>query len=451
MKKREQAVSFVGVVLLALMLPGILKLTNSVVRYFVGAEGRLAAIGVETDKILGPLPAPWKGLAQGGDKLKTFLDSTSTEIANIGTEYIRIDHIYDGFEVVSRGQSGLVFDWTKLDQLVDKIVATGAKPFFSMSYIPEAIATGDIVSSPKNWNEWSLLVKKTIEHYSGELQLNDVYYEVYNEPDLFGGWKIGGAKDYRNLYRFASLGASAAENVLPFKIGGPATTGLYKNWVDNFFPYILENNLRLDFFSWHRYDLDAEKYIEDIKSVDTWIDRHPYFAHVEKIISEMGPQSDRGGENDTKLGAAHLVYVSRELMFKVKYGMSFAVDGDWGIVGKPRYEALLLLSMLGSQRTSVTGEGSWVRAIAAKKNGVNQVLLVNYDPKGIHNELVPVSFLNFKGNNFRLRRTMYTSNKMSVFEESVATTEAVLQSEVPMSPNSLVLLELVPIQTLPTL
>ena len=438
-KNREQWTSFLGVVLMALLLPGILRLTNSLVRYVVGAEGRLSAIAVESDRVLGPMPKPWTALAQGGDNLKAFLQGHESKVQVLGPKYLRIDHIYDLFNVVSRNDSGLVFNWTELDKLVEEIVAVGARPFFSLSYMPVAISSGDILSEPKDWQEWSLVVQKTIEHYSGELGLSDVYYEVWNEPDLFGNWKIGGKKDYRVLYYYAALGAARANGVKAYKLGGPATTGLYKNWLDGMFRYVMQNKLRMDFFSYHRYDLDLLKYAEDVKSIDLWVNSYPYLSHVEKIVSEMGPSSEMGGNNDNILGAAYTVATARELMGKIKYGFGFSVSGNWGVIGKPRYESLQFLSRLGENRLSVTGEGSWVKAIGAKNGSKYQVLLVNYDPKQTHSEVVPVSFLGLNDKLFNLTIEMVGGIKRTV---EVATTEAILQTSVPMSPNSVAIVEL---------
>jgi hypothetical protein len=454
-KRREQLISFGGVIALALALPIFLRGVNYLSRVMVGAEGRLAAIAVETDHPLGPLPQPWRALAQGGEELQTFLDSTSEQVKEINPKLIRIDHIYDGFNVVS-GQSGqLIFNWAELDKLVDKISGTGAAPFFSLSYMPTVISKGDLTDEPKNYSDWSTVVQKTIEHYSGDKGLDGVYYEVWNEPDLFGKWTIGGKKDYKKLYAASSAGAVAARNVKPFKIGGPATTGLYKNWMDGFFPYVLENNLRLDFFSWHRYDTHIEKYIEDVASVDTWLDRHPYFSQVEKIVSEMGPSSDKEKVNSSSQGAAHLLAAAREFMSKISLAFSFSIkdapgnpDG-WGIIGnddhtKPRYQALKLLSQLGTQRLAVTGEGSWVRAIGSQTPQGYQVLVVNYDPDAKHSETVPVTFIDLTPGQFILSQTTLDG---TTTKQTVATDEALLQQIVPLTPNTAVLLELTPLSS----
>lgn len=453
MRKKEQVVSFGGVIALALALPVFLKILNSATRFFAGAEGRLAAIAVETNHPLGPMPQPWRALAQGGEALPDFLDNSTPLVTALAPRYIRIDHIYDQFGVVSRTGSGLNFDWSQLDRLVDKITATGATPFFSLSYMPPAISKGDVVDEPRDWNEWALTVQKTIEHFSGEKGLSGVYYEVWNEPDLFGKWKMGGSKDYKLLYTYAARGAANSRGVRDFKIGGPATTGLYQNWLDNFFPFILENKLRLDFFSWHRYGLDLEKYSQDVASVEKWLDSHPYFAKVEKIITEMGPSSGKTAVYGNRVGAAHLIATTRELLFKIKYGFNFAVKdaagglGDWGVISasgqvKPRYLALTLLNRLGNERLGLTGEGTWTRAIAAQKDQVFQVLLVNYDPKGVHSEVVPVSFINLTPGRYLWKQTLLEGGSI---QNEVATTAAVLQKEVPLVANSSVLVELIPL------
>lgn len=438
MKKREQVWSLLGVVVMAAVLPGILKLANTAVRLMAGASGRLAAITVEADKILGPIPVVWSGLAQGGEGLATFMDGNEQRITALKPEYIRVDHIFDQFGVVSRGATGLQFEFGELDKVVNKIRQTGAVPFLSLSYMPPAISSGDIVAAPRDWNEWGVVVQKTIEHYSGEMGIEGMYYEVWNEPDLFGEWKMGGKKDYKNLYYYAAKGAGAAAGVKAFKFGGPGTTGLYPNWVNNFLPFIIQNKLRMDFFSWHRYDTDLASYTEDVSKIDLWLEKHPYFSGVEKIVTEMAPQSEAGGGNDTNLGAAHLVAVARDVMGKVKNMMTFSVTGRWGIINRPRYEALMLLGNLGPERLSVTGEGSWVRAIATKNNDQLQVLLANYDPEGKHSEVVPVNLVNMTGQNYTIRTTVLGVGTVS----ETASNSGLVQKMVSMPANSVVLLEL---------
>ena len=101
-----------------------------------------------------------------------------------------------------------------------------------------------------------------------------------------------------------------------------------------------------------------------------------------------------------------------------------------------------MLNRLGGLRLGLTGEGTWVRAMASKLGNTYQVLVVNYDPKGTHSEVVPVSFIDLQPGNFTLKQTLMGASSVS---EQIATDAAVLQRQVPLTPNSAVLLELTPV------
>lgn len=67
------------------------------------------------------------------------------------------------------------------------------------------------------------------------------------------------------------------------------------------------------------------------------------------------------------------------------------------------------------------------------------MLLVNYDPRGSHNELVPITFDNLPGGEFVYKRSDWGGGVKTV---SVATTSAQWKTEEPMRPNSAMMLTL---------
>ncbi|MCJ7792357.1 MAG: hypothetical protein MUP45_00015, partial [Candidatus Marinimicrobia bacterium] len=167
------------------------------------------------------------------------------------------------------------------------------------SYMPLALSKdGQVTSPPENWNDWASVVKNFIEHYSGKTNRNlaHVYYEVWNEPDLFGNWKISGCrlldlgcdpnKDYKTLYLQSVSGAQQAKNTNPFFIGGPATTSFYPAWFDKLLEFCETKNLRLDFLSWHSYHPETDFYNQELEDLRTIIEKHPRFLGIKKIISE---------------------------------------------------------------------------------------------------------------------------------------------------------------------
>lgn len=459
------------VVLFLKVLPFLLLLVGAVVgatqlkvvrEFFGQASGEPANLQVDTTAVLGPMPRPWRNLAQGGEGFDWRMGSLVPSVKALRPEYIRIDHIYDFYDIVKGTPGNLTFDFSKFDLVLDDIVATGAKPYIALSYMPPAISSGDIVAKPQRWEDWQLVIQKTVEHVSGQKGISDVYYEVWNEPDLFGGWKYGGEKNYITLYDYAARGAMNARGVKPFKIGGPAITALYKNWFDALMKHVIATNIRFDFFSWHRYSLDLDVYKKDMADARNWLTQYPQLENsVELHITEWGHDSAVHPGYDTTYGAAHSVAGAIEMIGVVDRAFAFEIQdgkdptgkeywGRWGLFthadfgskAKPRYSALRLLDRIGNQRLQLLGKGTWVKAAAAVNDaGHPQVILANFDRNGRNVENVPVTFTNIQPGTYVLTKEFLGGRKQT---EEVATTAAQIQFHVAMSANSAALIELAP-------
>ena len=437
-------------------------------QYLSKAAPTKANIVVDTRKIVGFINPNWKALAQGGEeKGIRMLEKVIPEIAGLYPRYIRIDHIYDYYDVVNRGNNDqLTFNWQKLDATVCDISHTGAKPFFSLGYMPPVMSEdGSLVSKPKNWNDWSLVVQKTIERYSGQSTricgqvtgdlLEDVYYEVWNEPDFetFGKWSLyGGAKDYKTLYYYSVLGANNAQNINRFLIGGPAITAAYRNWFLGFADYILEKKLRVDFLSWHHYSKNPDDFYQDLDNINQWLadDKYVRFRHLQKIVSEWGYDSNPNPVANTNVGAAHTVASIRNLIEQqVEMAFTFEIkDGptpSWGILSysgqkKPRYFALKLLNLLDRARLELTGEGTFVKGIASSSYNKTTLILVNYDPDERNTELVPVTFNNLSPGDYQIKETGINGKTITA---NLDLTGTFLRKTVLMPPNTIVTVELI--------
>ena len=241
-----------------------------------------------------------------------------------------------------------------MDQVVKDITATGAKPFIALSYMPSAISkNGEVTDLPTDWVLWENLVQKTVERISGRngLNISDVYYEVWNEPDLFGKFKMSGSKSYLELYSRTVRAASRANNVNPFKVGGPATTGFYENWLNKLVGYSQETGTRLDFLSWHKYSKKLSDYEEDLEKAS-------HFEGYELMVTEIGPNSENDKVYDGNFGALHLIATAALMEGKVDKIFNFEIKdgvgpekywGRWGMLThdkwgnpeiKPRYKAM---------------------------------------------------------------------------------------------------------------
>ncbi len=428
------------------------------------ATGRSAEIIIDTQLIAGPMNRSWQNLAQGGESHSWRMTQISNRVRALNPQYIRLDHIYDFYDIVQGSPGNITFNFSKLDLILNDILATGAKPYICLSYMPPVISKSDIVDAPQHWTDWQLTVQKTIEHISGTLQISDVYYEVWNEPDLFGNWNYYGSKNYLTLYTYSALAARDAEqnpNVTQFYLGGAGTTALYKNWFNALVKHTLNNKLKFDFFSWHHYDLDVDSFEKDLINIKAWIARYPHLINqLELHVTEWGLDSELNPAYDSTFGATHTIagaitfnqLVDRAFIFEIQDGKdpnNQTYWGRWGLLThqefgsqpKPRYYSLLFLDKIGNQQLYLTGQGSWVKALAARNDRGNpEFIMVNYDQYFNHTELVPVTFINLSPGTYTLQLEYLDGKTQHI---SAIISEDKYRAEILMLANAIVYGELI--------
>lgn len=445
---------------LVALLPLTIPLAQNAWRLMTGASFQAAAIVVDVSQPGAPIRKIWGGVSQGFEKLPESdfrLNATSPLLKSVGTRYVRIDHIYDGFNVVSKVDGKLKYDWTKLDAIVADITAAGATPYFSLSYMPPAISKGDILDFPNEWGEWGQVVAATVGRYSRDYKggLNNVIYEVWNEPDLFGGWKMGGAKNYVTLYATAANAANRVTGVKPFKIGGPATTGFYPAWVTGFYDK-LDSTVRIDFFSWHRYSTKIDDFVKDATTAKEMMETR-ISRSQDLYISEWGVNPERSSAYDGRWAGAHFLAVNTALVDTgVDLALAFEVmdgapadkkyHGGWGMVTnpkygpvekKPRFKALEMISKMDGARLPSVGNGTYVTAMASyDAAGVIRVLATNYDPVGSHDEVFPLTIVGLTAGNYSVKEE-YLSGRILNTEVNVGSS---LKRDISLSESDAVLL-----------
>lgn len=458
----------IGSVIFFVMLAGtILGALNiqQIRKVLTRASGEPANLVVDALNIQDTMQRPWANLAQGGEDKNWRLKPLADQVKTLNPRLIRIDHIYDFFEVPTRGGDGkLAYDWSKMDALVDDITSTGAKPLIALSYTPGPLApNGDITGIPTNMQEMEEVYFNTIDHYSREKGIEGIYYEVWNEPDLFGGYKVYGPKNYLVLYEAAAKAAarvSANPQTKPFKFGGPAITALYENWVKGLLKFAQEKNYRLDFFSWHRYTADVDVYREDAAKATRWISEFPKYQDLELLITEWGHDSNNEPGYDSNFGAMHTLAVACELEGYIDRAFLFEIQdskdpggkeywGRWGIftadsVGakaKPRFKALKFLEQLGNVRLQLSGKGTWVKALAAQKGDSIQVLVVNFDKFSANSETVPLTIKNAIEPSYRVTVQPFDGPPRT---QEIASQNLTVSMTVPLGPNTASLVTLTP-------
>lgn len=413
------------------------------------AAGTPANIIIDTQKVGSKIsPSLWQNISQGGEETNDMIKPVISQLKILQPQLIRLDHLFDYYKV---DQGNDQYDFSRLDAVIQSVLATGAKPMLSLSYTPDS-------KEPSDWNQWTKLITATAHRYSVEKNISDIYYEVWNEPDLFGNWHYNKNPNYSTLYINTSKAITVGASNSQYKIGGPATTAYYSNWIKSLFKTTTDNNLRLDFISWHKYSSNISDYLNDFDNLNQILSDYPQYFNIERLITEVGPNSDPDPVYDNSQSGIHLIALSTQLYGRIHRIFSFeAVDGPsphsdkstgWGLLThdqkpKPRYYALQFLNQLQGQQLSSSGDGSWVSSLSSKNSSGIQTLIVNYDPHNSHTETVPITYQGLIPGHYQIKSSLYlgkTNTKSFTVSASTYTENLYLE------PNTAYLLQLQMIQ-----
>lgn len=408
---------------LLLAIPFTVYAANSISNLQKGASGTPANIQIFTTSNLGPVPSSlWQNLGQGGEEPKDMLAPILPLITDLSPQYIRLDHLFDYFDVYQGPNS---FNFSRLDPVIDTIIKSGAKPFLSLSYTPARLSqNGQVAGEPSDYSQWQALISATAKRYTLDKNIAGIYYEVGNEPDLFGGWKYNRDPNYLTFYTQTAQALETALGSADYKIGGPAITNYYHNWMKAMLNNAAKNRLRLDFISWHQYGTNVQTFVDNIESFNSLLSNYPQYLSMQKILTEVGPNSEPDPAYAKPESGIHLISMSLQLAgyfhklfpFEIVDGPTQkANNSGWGLIShpnfggqpKPRYFAIKFLNLLRGNRLNTTGNGSWVTSFSSRNQNKIQTLLVNYDPQKTHVETVPIKYSGLVSGSYQLKTSNF--------------------------------------------
>ena len=199
----------------------------------------------------------------------------------LGFRYIRFHAIFHDVLGTVRVENGkAVYNWAKIDQLYDDLLARHIKPFVELGFTPEALATSQNsifywhgnTSHPKpdGWRDLVDAFVRHLEEHYGRDEVRTWFFEVWNEPNLSGFWEGGDQKAYFELYDSTSKTIKQVDPKL--RVGGPSTAGAA--WVPEFLAHVKQSGAPVDFVTTHTYGVQGGFLDENGKS-DTKLDPSP--------------------------------------------------------------------------------------------------------------------------------------------------------------------------------
>ena len=185
------------------------------------------------------------------------------------------------------------YDFRATDIYLKEILDTGAKIIYRLGVSIEHPKLKYFVNPPSNFQKWARVCVNIAKHYNegwgNGHKWGIEYWEVWNEPDFMGEnraadqmWS-GTPEQYFEMY--AATSRMFKRELPNVKIGGYAACNFGARFFPDFFKYVKENSLPLDFFSWHTYTNSIETIAQNAKLMRETLDKNG-FLKVESILDE---------------------------------------------------------------------------------------------------------------------------------------------------------------------
>ncbi len=372
-------------------------------------------IRVDAQHPVKPLARPWHMV--GSERLSQLLHPRDANGADVGLEFaesLRIARVelgadrvrahgvlHDDLGCYTETDGRPCYDFASVARVYDQVLSLGLRPVVELSFMPRALASNPqatvfaykaISSPPKDYAAWGALVRALAQYLVdryGVAEVADWGFEVWNEPNLELFW-TGSRDDYFRLYDVAARAIKTVDRRL--KVGGPATAAA--GWIADFAVYAADSGAPVDFLSTHTYgnvplDIAATAANAGLERRPVWWTEWgvspTHFARINDSV--LGAPFVLHGMFSAMDRAEHLAYWTISDHFEELGRPPRLFHGGFGLltVGnlrKPRFWALRMLEMLGSERlnVAVAGDGaeSMVQAIATRDvAGMIQVLVWN--------------------------------------------------------------------------
>ena len=307
------------------------------------------------------------------------------------------------------------YDFRETDLYIKTLIDSGSEPFYRLGQsIENQTAAKYNIYPPKDYKKWARICEHIIRHYNegwaDGLHYGIKYWEIWNEADLdqsSGRWKTeprtwgGTIEEFHKFY--AVVAKHLKERFPGLKIGGPSYCRIQgvKTYFPQFFEYMRDNKVPIDFVSWHKYGAEPSVYLMEADLIRGWMKEYGY-EDAELILNEWNYRRFKSGDGSTNerynyenrrsmKGAAFamatmsaLQHAPVDMMMYYDFRPSSSYCGFYDTQlhrHMPLYHAFYAWSKLGDKECACKVEGGSgdVYAVASVRDGRPVVLLTRYD------------------------------------------------------------------------
>ena len=279
------------------------------------------SVSVDTSVIVGPIkpmnavnngPA-WDSDMQKEDFRILEIPYSRTHDASEGYYGERLVDISDIFpDFCKDPDKPSSYDFRETDLYIKTLIESGSEPFYRLGQtIENQIAAKYNIYPPKDYKKWARICEHIIRHYNegwaDGFHYNIQYWEIWNEADLdqsSGRWETeprtwGGTIE--EFHKFYAVAAKHLKKCFPdLKIGGPSYCRIQgvKTYFPAFFQYMKENDVPIDFISWHKYGAEPSVYLMEADMIRGWMKEYGY-EDAELILNEWNYRRFKSGDGSS--------------------------------------------------------------------------------------------------------------------------------------------------------
>ena len=192
-------------------------------------------VEIDAGRVTGAFPHYWEKCVGSDRTMVAFREPWVHDLIRVrrdaGVEAVRCHGLFnDEMGVCTKDASGYRYNFLYVDQIYDRMLELGVRPFVELSFMPSPMASGNSkiffyrgnVTPPARMEDWGELIRLFTDHVVkryGIAEVGQWKFEVWNEPNI--NFWAGTQEEYFEMYRRSAIAIKSVDRRL--QVGGPST------------------------------------------------------------------------------------------------------------------------------------------------------------------------------------------------------------------------------------